>query len=216
MYCSRGSIWPSRFSSRVSPTPPRILGDFSSCSSPAMSRPTSNTRWVTSPSLPRLPWTAPTTCPTCWSCCWTPLPTWPICWVMWLANWCSSSLTVARVSLRAWWASLRAVWMSRWSSSSAWSGCWRAASSAPRRLTARQRAHAVSPRSSARTTTIGQSQLTHGLRAGRASGGTPTGAGRARTPPRRAGPGTGRTCGCGRGRSRTSPGRSDRAAAAPG
>ena len=126
-----------------------------------MSRPTSKTRWVTSPSLPRLPCTSPTTWPTCWSCCWTPLPTCPICAVIWLENWCSSSFTVASVSVRAWWASVRAVWMSRWRSSRAWSGCWRAASSAPSRATARHRASAVSPTRTARATTTTHGQRRH-------------------------------------------------------
>ncbi len=215
MYCSRGSIWARRFSRRVSPTPPRIFGDLSSCSRPAMSRPTSKTRWVTSPSLPRLPCTAPTTWPTCWSCCCTPLPTWPISAVMRLANWCSSSFTVASVSLRAWWASVRAIWMSRCRSSRAWSGCWRAASSAPSRATARHKASAVIPTRIARTatTTHGHAALTRALRAGRASGGTPAGARRAHRPPGPADRGTAPTCGCGRARSRTSPDRPDRAGA---
>ena len=46
---------------------------------------------------------------------------------------------------------------------------------------------------------------------GRASGGRPAGAGTARTPPHRAGRGTGRTSGCGRARSRTSRDRPGRA-----
>src|SRR5215467_6283538 len=55
------------FSRKVSPRPPRTLGDLRICSRPAMLRPTSKMRWFASPILPRLPCTSPTTRPTCWS-----------------------------------------------------------------------------------------------------------------------------------------------------
>ena len=82
-----------------------------------MSLPMSKTRCVTSPSLPRLPCTEPIVWFTCCSSLATPVPTWPICTVMWEENCCSSCRTEPIVSACASRASVRAVSISRWRSS---------------------------------------------------------------------------------------------------
>src|SRR5215470_13511446 len=131
------------FSRKVSPRPPRTLGDLRICSRPAMLRPTSKMRWFASPILPRLPWTSPTTRPTCWSSRCTLAPTCPICAVIWAENWARSCRTVLAVSASPFCASFRAASTSRWRRSMAWSGSPRRASISPRRAASRKSAQPV-------------------------------------------------------------------------
>src|SRR5215813_7791282 len=140
------------FSRKVSPRPPRTFGDLRICSRPAMLRPTSKMRWFASPILPRLPWTSPTTRPTCWSSRCTLAPTCPICAVIWAENWASSCRTVLAVSASPFCASLRAASTSRWRRSMAWSGSPRRASISPRRAASRKSAQPVTATAPARIT----------------------------------------------------------------
>src|SRR5215831_20269573 len=140
------------FSRKVSPRPPRTLGDLRICSRPAMLRPTSKMRWFASPILPRLPWTSPTTRPTCWSSRCTLAPTCPICAVIWAENWASSCRTVLAVSASPFCASFRAASTSRWRRSMAWSGSPRRASMSPRRAASRNSAQPVTATAPARIT----------------------------------------------------------------
>src|SRR5215475_5538115 len=148
------------FSRKVSPRPPRTLGDLRICSRPAMLRPTSKMRWFASPILPRLPWTSPTTRPTCWSSRCTLVPTCPICAVIWAENWASSCRTVLAVSASPFCASFRAASTSRWRRSMAWSGSPRRASMSPRRAASRKSAQPVTATAAARIT---RSTALHGI-----------------------------------------------------
>src|SRR5713226_58099 len=143
---------PRMFSRKVSPSPPRTLGDLRICSSPAMSRPTSKTRWVTSPSWPSVPCTAPTTSLTCWSCCWTPVPTWPSWVAIWPLNWCISRRSDSILARCERALSSLEAWISRWSICSAWSGRPLAASRSLKRPESPKIANAVRITPAARTT----------------------------------------------------------------
>ncbi len=149
-----------------------------------MSRPTSNTRWVASPSLPRLPCTSPTTCGSraAERAAGRRCPPAPTCAVIWPPNCCSSSrdrrATASRTRARR--PSGARVSISRWRTRQRLVGLQsappRGPGAAPRRGRAARRAAATR---GARATA--SARPVQSISGDRASGGTPAAGRTART-----------------------------------